>query len=108
MNVKKSLAVFAAILTAASAFAGCSSESTSTESTSAETTVSAADTAEASEAEVSEDNNQELAYEYVDMTTGDMDMPRLSASFLTETVTPFQITPTRMTAIKWLWVFSAL
>ncbi len=54
MNVKKSLAVFAAILTAASAFAGCSSESTSTESTSAETTVSAADTAEASEAEVSD------------------------------------------------------
>ena len=55
-NVKKSLAVFAAILTAVSAFAGCSSESTSTESTSAETTVSAADTAEASEAEVSDDN----------------------------------------------------
>lgn len=76
MNVKKSLAVFAAILTAASAFAGCSSESTSTESTSAETTVSAADTAEASEAEVSDDNNQELAYEYVDMTTGDMDMTK--------------------------------
>lgn len=47
-NVKKSLAVFAAILTAASAFAGCSSESTSTESTSAETTVSAVDTAELS------------------------------------------------------------
>ena len=76
MNVKKSLAVFAAILTAASAFAGCSSESTSTESTSAETTVSAADTAEDSEAEVSDDNNQELAYEYVDMTTGDMDMTK--------------------------------
>lgn len=68
MNVKKSLAVFAAILTAASAFAGCSSESTSTETTSAETTVSAA--------EVSDDNNQELAYEYVDMTTGYMDMSK--------------------------------
>lgn len=62
-NVKKSLAVFAAILTAASAFAGCSSESTSTESTSAETTVSAADASETSEAEVSDDNNQELAFD---------------------------------------------
>lgn len=73
MNVKKSLAVFAAILTAASAFAGCSSENTSTVTTSAETTVSAADTVEASEAEVSDDNNQELAYEYV---AGYMDMSK--------------------------------
>ena len=71
MNVKKSLAVFAAILTAASAFAGCSSESTSTESTSAETTVSAADTAEASEAEVSDDNNQELAFDSSDGSEND-------------------------------------
>lgn len=62
-NVKKSLTVFAAILTAASAFAGCSSESTSTGSTSAETTVSAADASETSEAEVSDDNNQELAFD---------------------------------------------
>lgn len=70
-NVKKSLAVFAAILTAASAFAGCSSESTSTETTSAETTVSAADTAEASEAEVSDDNNQELAFDSGDGSESD-------------------------------------
>ncbi len=70
-NVKKSLTVFAAILTAASAFAGCSSESTSTESTSAETTVSAADTAEASEAEVSDDNNQELAFDSGDGSESD-------------------------------------
>ena len=71
MNVKKSLAVFAAILTAASAFAGCSSESTSTETTSAETTVSAADTAEASEAEVSDDNAQELAFDSGDGSESD-------------------------------------
>lgn len=70
-NVKKSLAVFAAILTAASAFACCSSESTSTETTSAETTVSAADTAEASEAEVSDDNNQELAFDSGDGSESD-------------------------------------
>lgn len=70
-NVKKSLAVFAAILTAASAFAGCSSESTLTETTSAETTVSAADTVEDSEAEVSDDNNQELAFDSGDGSESD-------------------------------------
>lgn len=70
-SVKKSLAVFAAILTAASAFAGCSSESTSTESTSAETTVSAVDASETSEAEVSDDNNQELAFDSGDGSESD-------------------------------------
>lgn len=71
MNVKKSLAVFAAILTAASALAGCSSENTSTETTSAGTTVSAADNAETSEAEVSDDNTQALAFDSGDGSESD-------------------------------------
>lgn len=124
MNTKKSLAVFAAILTAAAAFAGCSSENTASDTASESTTVSAADTtaAESADNTASGDfdggdgsesapyriskadqlllvNNDLTAcyqldadidlgrlsgkpiiagytYEYVDMTTGDMDMTK--------------------------------
>ena len=124
MNTKKSLAVFAAILTAAAAFAGCSSENTGSDTASESTTVSAADTtaAESADNTASGDfdggdgsesapyriskadqlllvNNDLTAcyqldadidlgrlsgkpiiagytYEYVDMTTGDMDMTK--------------------------------
>lgn len=124
MNTKKSLAVFAAILTAAAAFAGCSSENTAADTASESTTVAAADTTAAEgtdDAEATEfdggdgseaapyriskadqlllvNNNLTACYqldadidlsslsgkpviagytyEYVDMTTGDMDMTK--------------------------------
>lgn len=124
MNTKKTLAVFAAILTAAAAFAGCSSENTADDTVSESTTVSAADTTAAENADDAESaefdggdgsesapyriskanqlllvNNDLTAcyqldadidlgslsgkpviagytYEYVDMTTGDMDMTK--------------------------------
>lgn len=124
MNTKKSLAVFAAILTAAAAFAGCSSENTAADTVSESTAVSAADTTAAESADDAESaefdggdgsesapyriskadqlllvNNDLTAcyqldadidlgslsgkpiiagytYEYVDMSTGDMDMTK--------------------------------
>lgn len=117
MNVKKSIAILTAIITAA-AFAGCTSDSDASETSSAETTTAAVSSASAENADfdggngsesdpylissaeqlllvnndltasyklnadidLSELNNKTLiagyTYDYVDMTTGDMDMTK--------------------------------
>lgn len=124
MNAKKTMAILAAILTAAAAFAGCSSESTTSDTADADTTVSSAEASVSESSDTSDEadfdggngsesdpyriskpeqlllvNNDLTAcyqldadldlntlsgktviagytYEYVDMTTGDMDMTK--------------------------------